>query len=389
MSLKTGPQRTIQGPSSSSPLPPYLKEVDSSQSLPMPREKDFNFFGGRRALITGLTGQDGAYLSKLLSEKNYDVHGVVRRNSTNNMERLDKLDIKGKVSLHEGDLTEYESLWKIINEVRPHEIYNLGAMSFVADSFIIPVTTTNIIAMGTLNLLEAIRHVNSDSYNPKIYQASSSEIFGEAFEVPQTEYTRFNPRSPYGCAKAFAHHICVNYRKAYDMFISCGILFNHESPLRGEEFVTRKIVKNLTRIAKQLEDKSYSPFKDVLELGNVEAERDWGHAKDYVKAMWLMLQQEKPDDFIIASGLTMKIRDFLKVVFEKMDWDVDFYGYGKDFYVQDAKTGNLIVKCSEKFYRPSEVDILLGLPIKARSHLGWEPEYNVHSLIEDMIESEI
>ncbi len=346
----------------------------------------------KKALITGITGQDGAYLSRLLFKTlNYEVHGLVRRNSAPNLWRLKKLNMDKNIIIHDGDLTEYESLWRIVEKIKPDEIYNLGAMSFVQSSFEIPIYTTNVIAVGILNLLEAVRHVmlSDSSYKPRIYQASSSEMFGKVRETPQTEMTRFHPRSPYGTAKAFAHHTCINYREAYDMFISCGILFNHESPLRGEEFVTRKITKNLAVISRLLREKKYDQQKHVLKLGNVEAERDWGHAEDYVDAMWLMLQQDKADDFVIATGLTTRVRNFLQLVLEKMKWDVSFNGFGKDFSVQDNKTGHLIVQTSEEFFRPSEVDMLLGISIKAQSHLQWKRKHTLHTLAQEMVDWDV
>ena len=322
------------------------------------------------ALITGVTGQDGSYLAELLIEKGYIVHGIVRRASTFNRERIegffnrDKYLMGGDNNnffLHYGDLTDSSSLNKLLKKIQPNEIYNLGAQSHVAVSFDTPEYTTDTVALGTLRLLDAI---HSNGLDCKFYQAGSSEMFGKIQENPQKETTPFYPRSPYGVSKVYAHWIVVNYRESYDMFASNGILFNHESPRRGENFVTRKITLGACAIKLGLQSE--------LLLGNLDAKRDWGYAKDYVEAMWLMLQADEPEDFIIATGKTYSVRDFCKIVFNKLDLNFEEF-----------------VKVDQRYFRPSEVDILLGDASKAKAMLGWEPKVNINMLADIMIEADL
>lgn len=322
----------------------------------------------RRALITGITGQDGSYLTELLLAKDYDVHGIIRRASTFNTDRLDHLyqdphEEHRNLFLHYGDLADASSLARIIHEVEPDEIYNLGAQSHVAVSFKKPAYTVDVTGTGTLRLLEAAMELNKKK-PVRFYQASSSEMFGDVREVPQTEATPFYPRSPYACAKVYAFHQTVNYREAYGLFTSNGILFNHESPRRGETFVTRKITRAVGRIAEGLQEKLY--------LGNIDAKRDWGFAKDYVEAMWLMLQQEDPDDYVVATGEMHSIREFLELAFSHVSLDWEDY-----------------VEIDQKLFRPSEVNLLLGDPAKAREKLGWEPQTTFPELVQLMVESDL
>ena len=318
----------------------------------------------KKALITGITGQDGSYLADFLLEKGYEVHGIVRRASTFNRDRIDHLfdkDGNSKVTLHYGDLHDEASLVSIITKVKPDEIYNLAAMSHVAVSFETPVYTADTTGVGALRLFDAVRITGQ---NPKIYQAGSSEMYGKVMEIPQKESTPFYPRSPYGAAKVFAHWIAVNYRESYNMFISNGILFNHESPRRGENFVSRKISLGVAAIKLGLQKK--------LHLGNLDAKRDWGFAGDYIEAMWLMLQQDAPDDFVVATGQTQTVRDFCEEAFSLvgLNWE--------DHVVVDPK-----------YYRPAEVDILLGDPSKAKEKLNWKTNYDFKGLVKLMIESDI
>tara|TARA_R100000655_G_C2980896_1_gene191807 strand:- start:179 stop:1237 length:1059 start_codon:yes stop_codon:yes gene_type:complete len=343
------------------------------------------------AFITGITGQDGAYLAQHLLFCNYEVHGLVKRSSVDNTSRLYHFypPIINEITLHTGDLNEWETTLRILREVKPDEIYNLAAMSFVGASFDLPMTTAFTNGLAVVNLLEYIRNYDTSC---RMYQASTSEMFGES-TPPQSELTRFNPRSPYGTAKAFAHHSCVNYREAYDLHISCGILFNHESPLRGDEFVTKKITNGLNRI---LDEYEYPPTRSnfVLELGNVNARRDWGHAEDYVRAMHLMLQQDKGDDYVIATGESYSVLDFLQQSFlwihERYPEfaDISFKGEGEDFTVSFADSGDTIVKVNPEFYRPSEVNYLLGDPTKARKKLGWEPRHSLEDIVSDMMSND-
>ena len=320
----------------------------------------------KRALITGITGQDGSFLTELLLEKGYDVYGVIRRSSSFNTERIDHLyqdpHEKGtRLRLIYGDLNDSSSLNSILRQTEPHEIYNLGAQSHVRVSFDVPEYTGEVVGLGAVRLLEAIRETG---IRPKFYQASSSEMFGEVKESPQTETTPFHPRSPYGCAKVYAFFITVNYREAYDLFACNGILFNHESERRGETFVSRKITRAATRIKHGLQDKLY--------LGNLDAKRDWGYARDYVEAMWLMMQTERADDFVIATGETHTVREFLDEAFGRLDLDWQQF-----------------VEIDPRYYRPTEVDLLLGDPTKARIQLGWEPKTDFKSLVRLMVDHDL
>ncbi|MDP3015304.1 MAG: GDP-mannose 4,6-dehydratase [bacterium] len=337
----------------------------------------------KKALITGITGQDGSYLAELLLEKGYNVHGIVRRASTFNRQRIEHLtpDIhraKHKIFLHYGDLTDSSSLHRIIKDVRPDELYHLGAQSHVRISFDIPEFTGNTTALGTTRLLEAIRH---DSPNTRFYQASSSEMFGLVQEVPQKETTPFHPRSPYGAAKVYAYWMAVNYRESYGMHASNGILFNHESPRRGENFVTRKITSNLVKIKRGEMEKLY--------LGNLNAKRDWGYAKDYVEGMWLMLQQDKPDDYILATNENHTVREFVEEACKLLDFDLIWEGSGLDEKGIDRKTGETIIEIDPRYFRPAEVDILIGDYSKAKEKLGWEPKVKFKELVKIMVENEL
>ena len=329
------------------------------------------------ALITGVTGQDGSYLAELLLEKGYEVHGVKRRASSLNTERVDQIfDTNKNFKLHYGDLTDSTNLIRIIQEVQPDEIYNLGAQSHVKVSFETPEYTANSDAVGTLRLLEAIRILGMEK-KVRFYQASTSEMFGKVQEVPQTENTPFYPRSPYGVSKLYAHWITKNYREAYGIHASSGILFNHESPRRGETFVTRKITRGMSCISVGVQD--------ILYLGNLDAKRDWGHAKDYVRAMWMMLQQDEPDDYVIATGQQHSVRDFVEKTAPYFGISIDWMGDGLKEIGYDWNLKRPIVKVSDKYFRPTEVDSLLGDASKAKEKLGWEPEITFDNLIEDMV----
>ncbi len=347
----------------------------------------------KKALITGITGQDGAYLAELLLEKGYEVHGIKRRSSLFNTDRIDHLyqdpHEKGiRFKLHYGDLTDSMNLTRIIQEVQPDEIYNLGAMSHVKVSFDTPEYTANADGIGVTRILEAIRLLGLEK-KTKFYQASTSELYGLVQAVPQSETTPFYPRSPYAVAKLYGYWITVNYREAYDMYACNGILFNHESPLRGETFVTRKITRGACKIALGLEETIY--------LGNMDAKRDWGHAKDYVKAMWLMLQQEQADDFVVATGITTTVRDFVKMSFAELGVEVAFSGEGVDEIGSVVKCtgeyqlpqGSVVVRVDPKYFRPTEVDLLIGDPAKAKEKLGWELEYDLPALVKDMVQSDM
>ena len=334
----------------------------------------------KTALITGITGQDGSYLAELLLEKGYSVHGIKRRSSSINTQRIDHLYSHPNLKLHYGDLTDSLASVKLIGDIRPDEIYNLGAQSHVQVSFETPESTANSDALGTLRMLEGIRMNYLDS-STKFYQAATSELYGLVQEVPQSETTPFYPRSPYGVAKLYAYWITKNYREAYDMFACNGILFNHESPRRGETFVTRKIVLGLRDI--QL-GKS-----DVLRLGNLNALRDWGHAKDFVRAMWLMMQQNTPDDYVIATGEEYTVKDFVERCSPYFDMNIEWNGSGLDEVGIDTKTGKTIVVVDKRYIRPAEVDRLLGDYSKARKELGWAPEYTFDDLVEDMCKNGI
>ncbi|MEM7202217.1 MAG: GDP-mannose 4,6-dehydratase [Planctomycetota bacterium] len=320
----------------------------------------------RKAFVTGITGQDGSYLAELLLAKGYEVHGLIRRASTFTTERIahlykDPFEQKTDLMLHFGDLTDGGNLSGLLNKIRPDEIYNLGAQSHVKVSFVNAIYTANVDALGTLRLLEAVRALD---YPVRLYQASSSEMFGKVAEIPQSETTPFHPRSPYGCAKCYAHWQAVNYREAYDLFVSCGILFNHESPRRGKTFVTRKITRAAARISLGLQRHLF--------LGNLDAKRDWGFAGDYVEAMWRMLQADAPDDFVIATGETHSVREFLDKAFEILDLDVEEH-----------------LRIDDAYKRPSEVDLLLGDPSKARRELGWEPTVSFDELVRMMVEADL
>jgi len=348
----------------------------------------------KRALVTGITGQDGSYLAELLLEKGYEVHGVKRRASSFNTQRIDHLymDLHEKnvnFKLHYGDLTDSTNIIRIIQEVQPDEIYNLGAMSHVKVSFDSPEYVANVDGIGTLRILEAIRILGL-THKTRIYQASTSELYGLVQEVPQSETTPFYPRSPYGVAKIYGFWITKNYREAYNMFACNGILFNHESPRRGETFVTRKITMAVARIVLKKQD--------CLYLGNLNAQRDWGHAKDYVEAMWLMLQQDKPEDFVIATGKTTYVRDFVSMAFAECGIELNFSGENENEVgtvvacnnpQYQLPIGKVVVKVDPKYYRPTEVDLLIGNPTKANTVLNWKPKYDLAGLVKEMIVSDL
>jgi GDPmannose 4,6-dehydratase len=348
----------------------------------------------KTALISGVTGQDGAYLSEYLLKKGYNVHGIKRRSSLFNTERIDHIyqdphTENRNFTLHYGDLTDSTNLIRIIQETQPDEIYNLAAMSHVGVSFDIPEYTANADGIGTLRFLEAIRLLGLTE-KTRFYQASTSELYGLVQQVPQSEATPFYPRSPYAVAKLYAYWITVNYREAYNMYATNGILFNHESPIRGETFVTRKITRAVSRIGLGLQEKIF--------LGNLSAKRDWGHAKDYVKAMYLILQQDQPDDYVIATGVTTEVRDFVRMSFAYLDCEVEFRGEGVDEkgYVVVCTNdefkhlvGKCVVEVDPRYFRPTEVELLIGDPTKAKKQLGWEPKYDLKALVEDMMRSDL
>ena len=348
----------------------------------------------KTALITGITGQDGAYLAELLLEKGYMVHGVKRRSSLINTDRIDHLyqdphEKNVRLKLHYGDLTDSTNLIRIIQETQPDEIYNLAAMSHVKVSFDSPEYTANADGIGTLRLLEAIRILGLEK-KTRIYQASTSELYGLVQEVPQSEKTPFYPRSPYGVAKLYAYWITVNYREAYNMFACNGILFNHESPLRGETFVTRKITRAVAAIA--------TGHQDCLYMGNLDARRDWGHAKDYVEAMWRILQQDEPEDFVISTGVTTSVRDFIRLAFAEVGVELEFKGEGVEEkgYVAactnadyQLETGKQVVSIDPAYFRPTEVELLIGDSTKAQTKLGWKPKYNLQTLVKEMVEKDL
>ena len=327
----------------------------------------------KKALITGITGQDGSYLAELLLEKGYEVHGIVRRSSLINTHRIDH--IYKQLHLHYGDLTDSTNIVSVIKKVQPDEIYNLGAQSHVKVSFEMPEYTGQTDALGTLRVLEAVRLLGMEN-DVRIYQASTSELYGLVQEVPQKETTPFYPRSPYGVAKLYGYWIVKNYRESYGMHASSGILFNHESPRRGETFVTRKITRGLSRVT--------CGFEDCIYLGNLNAKRDWGHAKDYARAMWLMLQQDEPDDYVIATGKQYSVREFVEKSAGYFGMDIEWQGEGLDEIGIDKNTKRTVIKVSPKYFRPAEVETLLGDPTKAKEKLGWEPEITFDELIEDM-----
>ena len=328
------------------------------------------------ALITGITGQDGSYLAELLLDKGYEVHGIVRRSSLINTHRIDHIYDNPNLTLHYGDLTDATNIIGVIKKTEPDEIYNLGAQSHVKVSFETPEYTGNVDGLGTLRVLEAVRLLGMED-KVRIYQASTSELYGKVQETPQTETTPFYPRSPYGVAKLYGFWIVKNYRESYGMHASSGILFNHESPRRGETFVTRKITRGLSRISVGLQE--------CLYLGNLDAKRDWGHAKDYARAMWLMLQQDEPDDYVIATGEQYTVREFVNKASNYFGMKIEWMGEGMDEVGYDWNTKRPVVKVSEKYFRPAEVESLLGDATKAKEKLGWEPEISFKELIEDMV----
>jgi len=348
----------------------------------------------KKAIITGITGQDGAYLAELLLSKGYEVHGIKRRTSLFNTDRIDHLyqdphidNVRFK--LHFGDLSDSTNLIRIIQDIQPDEIYNLGAMSHVKVSFDTPEYTANVDGIGSLRLLEAIRLLGLVN-KTKLYQASTSELYGKVQEIPQSEKTPFYPRSPYAVAKMYAYWITVNYREAYGIYACNGILFNHESPLRGETFVTRKITRAVSRIALGLQDKLF--------LGNLNAKRDWGHAKDYVEAMYLILQQSEPDDYVIATGKTTEVREFVRMAFKEVGIEIEFKGTGveeKGYIVScsnpayQVEAGTEVVAVDPRYFRPTEVDLLIGDPTKSNTKLGWYPKHDLASLVKDMMEHDI
>ena len=339
----------------------------------------------KKALIFGITGQDGSYLADFLIKKGYFVHGVKRRSSSINTKRVDHIyqdphEKKRNFILHYGDITDSTSVSKIIKDIKPNEIYNLAAQSHVAVSFEVPEYTANADAVGALRILEAIKFHNLQNYT-KYYQAGTSEMFGKVQSKPQNEKTNFYPLSPYGVAKLYAHWITINYREAYNIFAANGILFNHESPRRGETFVTKKIVSAMCKIKHGLQDKLY--------LGNLNAKRDWGHAKDYVEAMWKILQQKKPEDFVIATGKQYNIRQFVNMVAEELSMKIKWRGKGKKEKCYDLNTKKIIIECDKSYFRPLDVNTLLGDAKKARIKLKWKPKINIKNLIKEMVEDEV
>lgn len=333
----------------------------------------------KTALITGITGQDGSYLSELLLEKGYEVHGLVRRSSSHNTQRIEHLLSNSHLHLHYGDLTDSLNIVRLVKEIEPDEIYNLGAQSHVKISWDCPEFTAESDALGTLRLLEAIR-INGFTKKTRFYQASTSELFGLIQEPIQSEKTPFYPRSPYGVAKLYGYWITVNYRESFGIFACNGILFNHESPRRGENFVTRKITLAATRIKAGLQD--------CLYLGNLDSKRDWGHAKDYVEGMWRMLQADKPEDFVLATGTTTSIRDFVKLAFKECGIELEWSGKGVEEKAVNKATGKVVVAVNPEFFRPAEVDLLLGDSTKARTVLGWKPNYDLAALAHEMVQED-
>jgi GDPmannose 4,6-dehydratase len=337
----------------------------------------------KRALITGITGQDGSYLAELLLKKGYEVHGLIRRSSSFNTGRIDHIyrdphESGVRLLLHYGDLNDASSLNRVLRDVKPDEIYNLGAQSHVRVSFDVPEYTGDVVALGAVRILEAIRETG---LNTRFYQASSSELYGKVVETPQRETTPFYPRSPYACAKAYAYYITVNYRESYDLFACNGILFNHESPRRGETFVTRKITRAVARIKLGMQP--------CLYLGNLDAKRDWGYAGDYVELMWMMLQQSEPDDYVIATGETHAVREFAERAFARLDMKLQWQGSGVHEKGIDAKTGKIVIEIDPKYVRPTEVDLLLGDPTKAKTKLGWEPKVTFEALVNMMVDADL
>ena len=333
----------------------------------------------KKALITGISGQDGSYLSELLLDKGYEVHGLIRRNSSF-VDHPNLRNVKGRVGLHYGDLTDSTNLRNLIGKIQPDEIYNLAAQSHVMVSFELPEYTADVDALGALRILDTIRDLGLTK-KIRFYQASTSELFGKVQETPQTERTPFYPRSPYGCSKLFAHWITTNYRESYGIYACAGILFNHESPRRGESFVTRKITRALTTIK--------ATGKGELLLGNLDAKRDWGHARDYVEAMWLMLQQDAPQDYVISMNETHSVREFIEKAAALLSIKIVWTGSGIDEIGTDLYTGRVIVRINPEFYRPAEVDLLLGDSSRARAELGWQPRYSFDALVQDMMDSDM
>jgi GDPmannose 4,6-dehydratase len=339
----------------------------------------------KTALITGITGQDGSYLAEFLLKKGYDVHGIKRRASSFNTDRIDHIyqdphQAEAHFHLHYGDLSDSSCLVRIIQEVQPDELYNLGAQSHVQVSFEVPEYTADVDGIGTLRLLEALRITGLEK-KTRFYQASTSELFGLVQEIPQRETTPFYPRSPYACAKLYAYWIVVNYREAYGMYACNGILFNHESPRRGETFVTRKITRAAARIQVGLQDKLY--------MGNLGAKRDWGYAGDYVELMWLMLQQERPDDYVMATGVTTTVREFIGMAFGEAGFDIRWEGNGVNEKGIDAKSGKVFIEVDPRYFRPTEVELLIGDPAKAKAKLGWEPKIGLKDLVKIMVNQDI
>ena len=348
----------------------YIKDMDTNKKV---------------AFLTGATGQDAMYLIELLLSKGYIVHGMKRRSSTFNTQRIDHLYQDPHIEhknffLHFGDMTDSSNLIRLVQEIQPDEIYNLAAQSHVKVSFEVPEYTADVDGVGTLRLLEAIRILGLEK-KTKIYQASTSEMFGKVQEIPQTEKTPFYPVSPYGSAKLYAHWIIRNYRESYGIFACSGILFNHESPVRGETFVTRKITRAVAQIYHGLNDKLY--------IGNIDAERDWGHAKDYVEGMWLMMQQDKPDDYILATNKKMSVRKFIELSFKEIGIEIFWDGIGENEKGYNRETGDILVEIDKQYFRPNEVDLLLGDYTKAKIELGWEPKHTVEQIIKDMVKSDI
>lgn len=336
----------------------------------------------KKALITGITGQDGSYLADLLLSKGYEVHGIIRRNSTSDgTDRINYLLSSPKITLHYGDLTDFSNIMSIIQETRPDEIYNLAAQSHVKVSFSNALYTADVDALGVCRILEALKILGMIN-TVKFYQASTSEMYGLVQEIPQREGTKFHPRSPYGVAKLYAHWITKNYRESYGLFGCNGILFNHESPRRGETFVTRKITKTLAKIKN---GKHSLP----LEIGNMDAKRDWGHAKDYVKAMWLMLQHDKPDDYVVAMGEQHSVREFVEIACKHFEFDIEWKGEGIEEVAVFKNTDNVLVKVNPEFYRPAEVDSLVGDSSYAKSRIGWTPRYSFYDLVKEMCDSDL
>ena len=334
----------------------------------------------KKAFITGVNGQDGAYLADFLIKKGYEVHGMLRRSSVNTTERFCILSNPDLLHLHYGDMTDFSSLMRIVKDIGPDEVYNLAAQSHVAVSFETPEYTANADGIGTLRLLEAIRLLKLEK-SCRFYQASTSELYGKVQAIPQSETTPFYPKSPYAVAKLYAYWICVNYRESYNMHVSNGILFNHESPVRGETFVTRKITLGIARIL--------NGDKEPIRLGNLNAKRDWGHAQDFVKAMWLVLQKDLPDDYVIATGVTRTIREFIETAFGVVDISLEWRGSGIEEQAIRKDTGEIVVEVDPQFFRPSEVDLLIGDPSKAIQTLGWKQEISFEMLVEEMVEKDI